>query len=87
MKHIELEKSKIAVFEKGYNDYKTFDEFTESGVFFVTRLKSNAAFQSVKENDIPPYTDNGVIKDEVISVDIKENGAYLKTIELRRVAY
>jgi len=53
LKHIELKKGKVAFFDKGYNDYKTFDKFTEHGVFFVTRLKSNAAFQSVKENDIP----------------------------------
>lgn len=87
LKHVQLEKGKIAVFDKGYNDYKTFDEFTENGVFFVTRLKSNASYESVKENDIPNYIDNGVLKDEIIRVDIKENGAYLKTIELRKIAY
>jgi len=87
LKHVQLEKGKIAVFDKGYNDYKTFDEFTENGIFFVTRLKSNASYESVKENDIPNYIDDGVIKDEIIRVDIKENGAYLKTIELRKIAY
>lgn len=87
LKHIQLEKGKIAVFDKGYNDYKTFDEFTQNDVFFVTRLKSNAAYQSVQENDIPTYIDSGVLKDEIIRVDVKEDGAYLKTIELRRIAY
>jgi hypothetical protein len=87
LKHVQLEKGKIAVFDKGYNDYKTFDEFTRNEIFFVTRLKSNASYESVKENDIPPYIDNGVLKDEIIGVDIKENGKYLKTIELRRIAY
>ena len=87
LKHVELEKGRIAVFDKGYNDYKTFDEFNESGIFFVTRLKSNASYESVKENDIPSYIDDGVLKDEVIRVDVKENGAYLKTIKLRKVAY
>jgi hypothetical protein len=87
LKHVELEKGRIAVFDKGYNDYKTFDEFNESGIFFVTRLKSNASYESVKENDIPSYIDDGVLKDEVIRVDVKENGVYLKTIELRKVAY
>ena len=28
LKHLQLEIGKIAVFDKGYNDYKTFDEFT-----------------------------------------------------------
>lgn len=87
LKHIQLGKGKIAVFDRGYNDYKAFDEFTENDIFFVTRLKSNASFESVKENDIPNYIDDGIIKDEIIRVDIKENGACLKTIELRRIAY
>lgn len=41
----------------------------------------------MKENEIPSYIDNGVIKDENICVDVKENGVYLKTIELRKIAY
>jgi len=87
LKHLQLEKGKIAVFDKGYNDYKTFDEFTEQGIHFVTRLKSNASYESVYENDIPDYLDSGVLKDEIISVEIKDNGKYLKTTELRRIAY
>jgi len=87
LKHIQLEKGKIAVFDKGYNDYKTFDEFTQNGIFFVTRLKSNAVFEPVVENEIPSYIDNGVVKDEIIRVEVKENGKYLKTTELRRIAY
>jgi len=87
LKHVELEKGRIAVFDKGYNDYKTFDKFNQDGIFFVTRLKSNASYESIKENDIPSYIDNGVLKDEVIRVDVKENGAYSKMLELRKIAY
>jgi len=84
---LDLDKGKIAVFDKGYNDYKTFNDFTEKGIYFVTRLKSNAAYTPVKENDIPDYIDVGVIKDEVIEVDIKENGNFVKTAKFRRIAY
>ncbi len=31
LKHLQLEKGKIALFDKGYNDYKTFDEFSQNG--------------------------------------------------------
>ena len=55
LKHLQLEKGKIVVFDKGYNDYKTFDEFTQNGVYFVTHLKSNASYETIKENDIPSY--------------------------------
>lgn len=82
-----MEKGKTAVFDKGYNDYKTFDAFTEKGIYFVTRLKSNASYESISENDIPYYLGDGMLKDEVIRVDVKENGKYLKTTELRRIAY
>ncbi len=87
LKHVQLEKGKIAVFDKVYNDYKTFDDFTENWIFFVISLKSNASYEYVKENDIPNYIDNGVLKDEIIRVDIKENGVYLKTIDLRKIDY
>lgn len=87
LKHLQLEKGKIAVFDKGYNDYKTFDEFTQNDIFFVTRLKSNAVYETVKENKIPTYIDDSVIKDEIIHVDVKENGKYLKTTELRKITY
>jgi hypothetical protein len=87
LKHLQLEKGKIAVFDKGYNDYKTFDEFTQNDIFFVTRLKSNAVYETVKENEIPTYIDDSVIKDEIIHVDVKENGKYLKTTELRKITY
>jgi hypothetical protein len=87
LKHLQLEKGKIAVFDKGYNDYRAFDNFTEQGIFFVTRLKSNASYESITENEIPDYLDNGVLKDELIIVDVKENGKYLKTTKLRRIAY
>lgn len=87
LEKLKLEKGKIAVFDKGYNAYSTFDEFIQKEIYFVTRLKSNASYETVSENDIPKYMDNGVIKDEIISVEIKEKAQYKKTLELRKIAY
>jgi hypothetical protein len=53
----------------------------------ISMLFFNIFYESVIENDIPSYIDNGVMKDEIIRVEIKENGKYLKTIELRKIAY
>src|SRR5436309_1007384 len=53
----------------------------------VTRLKENATYQSQSENEIDDATDNGVLKDELISIEVKENNILQKTITLRRVAY
>jgi hypothetical protein len=32
----------INVFDRGYVDYKKFDEYCQAGIRFVTRLKDNA---------------------------------------------
>ncbi|MCG1024856.1 hypothetical protein [Dehalobacter sp.] len=38
----------INVFDRGYVDYKKFDEYCEAGIRFVTRLKENAYAQELK---------------------------------------
>jgi len=30
--------------DKGYNDYSWYKQLTDKGIFFVTRLKSNAKY-------------------------------------------
>ena len=47
----------IVVDDRGYNDYRLFADWTESGVFFVTRMKDNAQYEVVEERD-PPQNRN-----------------------------
>lgn len=87
VKQLSMRKNRIAVFDKGYNDYHLFAKLCDNKNFFVTRLKGNAVYQSQAENNIDDATDNGVLKDELISIEVKENNSIQKTITLRRVAY
>lgn len=48
-----LTKGSIVTMDRGYNDYSLFSSWTESGIFFVTRLKDNADFEVMKERDVP----------------------------------
>lgn len=48
-----LPKGSIVAMDRGYNDYALFHEWTEQGVFFVTRQKANAAFEVVEERPVP----------------------------------
>jgi Transposase DDE domain. len=64
-----------------------FEHFSSQGIFFVTRLKSNAVYEAIKENDIGDDVDQGVIKDEIISVEVKKEGKPIKNMELRRIVY
>jgi hypothetical protein len=54
----------IVVDDRGYNDYRLFADWTESGVYFVTRMKDNALFEVVEERE-PPRNRN-IVKDQII---------------------
>ena len=43
-----ISKNTINVFDRGYVDYQAFDQFSDAGVSFVTRLKENAATWVIK---------------------------------------
>ena len=87
LKRIALQTGQIAVFDKGYNDYQAFERFTEQGIYFVTRLKSNANYNALSENDIPDYVDDGVIKDELIEIEADKQNGLKEHLKLRRIVY
>ena len=82
LKELQLRQGSIVVFDKAYTDYLQFLQWTLDGVFFVTRMKDNAVYESLQEREIEDDIDNGVIKDEKIKLEKGD-----KIIELRRVAY
>lgn len=54
----------VVVDDRGYNDYRLFAYWTESGVFFVTRMKDNAQFEVVEEHAVPQ--NRNILKDQTI---------------------
>src|SRR5438128_1217137 len=54
----------VLVMDRGYNDYDWFAELTDAGVFFVTRMKSNADYAVVEKRKTPEKSN--VVKDEDI---------------------
>lgn len=54
----------IVVDDRGYNDYTLFGQWCEQGVFFVTRMKTDARYEVVEERT-PPQNRN-VLSDQVI---------------------
>jgi Transposase DDE domain/Domain of unknown function (DUF4372) len=49
----QFEPGTVLVFDRGYTDYDWFEQLTSHGVFFVTRLKSNADFIVVEDRPVP----------------------------------
>lgn len=62
------QKGAIYVFDKGYVKYKKWQELTNEGAFFVTRINENAVYDVVegKINHISDYASGGVISDQII---------------------
>jgi hypothetical protein len=82
LKELNLEKGSFVVFDKAYNDYNQYLEWTMNEIYFVTRQKYNAVYKTILEFDLDDKTSDAVLKDELISVK-----KYGKSIELRRIAF
>lgn len=62
---IPFEKGDVVVFDKGYNKFAWLKTLDNTGVFFVTRLKSNSRYRILKRNDTTEYemiTSDQIIK-------------------------
>ncbi len=57
-------KGSIIAIDKGYNDYSWYNCLTEKGIFFVTRLKSNAIPRVVQHHFV--LKKKGLICDQTI---------------------
>lgn len=74
----------IVVDDRGYNDYDLFGKWTSECVYFVTRMKDNAAYKVVKENAVNP--NRHILKDEII--ELTGPGASEKCpYKLRRIEF
>ncbi|MFQ5826875.1 MAG: hypothetical protein ACE5IA_05910, partial [Dehalococcoidia bacterium] len=40
---------------RGYCDFDLFWQWNQTGIFFVTRLKSNAAYEVVEDYSVPEH--------------------------------
>ena len=82
LKELNFEKGSFVVFDKAYNDYNQYLEWTMNEIYFVTRQKYNAVYKTILEFHLDDKTSDAVLKDELISVK-----KYGKSIELRRIAF
>ena len=88
LRDIQVPEFSMLVFDKAYNHYKQFAQWTEGNIYFVTRQKSNAVYEVLEtvmgrelETDKP-----GVSKEENITVTYKEGKKEIK-LKLRRIHY
>ena len=71
----------IVVFDRGYNNYKWFKALTEKRIFFVTRLKRNAAYKLLDRFSV--NRKKGVTSDHRIEVTRNKTSLILRRIGYR----
>ncbi|MDO8672043.1 MAG: IS4 family transposase, partial [Dehalococcoidia bacterium] len=63
-RHITLPFGNIFAVDRGYIDFELFFQWNKSGVFFVTRLKDNAAYEVIENRPLPQR--GNVLVDQII---------------------
>lgn len=62
--NIRLPSGSIVAVDRGYCDFDLFQQWNQSGVFFVTRLKDNIVYRIEAERSVPQHSN--VLTDQVI---------------------
>ena len=81
---LQFPKGSIIAMDKGYNDYHWYKQLTDKGIFFVTRLKTNAKFRIVERRSI--LKSKGMTCDQTIQFSGVQT-AKKCPIPLRRIGY
>lgn len=83
--HLELfvdDKECLYVFDRGYVNYQRFDEMTDKGFFFVSRLRKNAVHRVIETFET---NENQIISDQmiVIGTTLNRSENYFRRILLK----
>jgi hypothetical protein len=81
---LDFPKGSMVAIDRGYNDYAWYNQLTEKGIFFVTRLKSNAKTRVVSRR--PVLSSKGLTSDQTIEFTGVQT-AKKCPIPLRRIGY
>lgn len=86
LEKLKMDKDTIYVFDKGYNDYKAFKQFSDHETGFVTRIKDNAVYDVEEKLLIGQHIHSGVLEDTIIEVTVKEPEGNSK-LKLRKITF
>jgi len=81
---LQFPKGSMIAIDRGYNDYAWYNQLTDKGIFFVTRLKSNARVRVVKRHSL--VSGKGLTSDQTIEFSGPLT-ARKCPVRLRRIGY
>lgn len=87
--HLKLTPGSWLVFDKAYTVYQQFLKWSNQKIWFVTRMKENADFHVTKVlvDKTKKKEAKGVLKEQLITVGVKQNGVLVQRLKLRRITY
>jgi Transposase DDE domain/Domain of unknown function (DUF4372) len=87
--HLKLAANSWLVFDKAYTVYHQFAKWTTQKIWFVTRMKDNADFYVTKVlmDKTKKKKAKGVLKEQYITVAVKQNGMVVQRLKLRRILF
>ena len=81
---LQFPKGSIVVMDKAYNDYSWYKQLTDNGIFFVTRLKTNAKYRMIERREV--LRNKGLTSDQTIEFTGLQI-AKKCPVQLRRIGY
>jgi hypothetical protein len=81
---LQFPKGSIVAMDKGYNDYHWYKQLTDQGIFFVTRLKTNAKYRVTSRRSV--LKNKGLTSDQTIEFTGIQT-AKKCPVPLRRIGY
>ena len=87
--HLKPAANSWLVFDKAYTVYQQFARWTNEKVWFVTRMKDNADYHVTKVlvDKTKRKNATGVLKEQYITVAVKQNGVVNQRLKLRRITF
>ena len=87
--HLKLAANSWLVFDKAYTVYHQFAKWTDQKIWFVTRMKDNADFHVTKVlvDKTKKKKAKGVLKEQYITVAVKQGGVVRQRLKLRRITF
>jgi hypothetical protein len=89
LRHLNLKPNSWIVFDKAYTTYGQFSKWTRDKIWFVTRERKNADYHVTKVmlDKTKKHRAKGVVKEQYITVAVKQNGNVIERLKLRRIQY
>jgi hypothetical protein len=85
---LSLAQGTIAVFDKGFQKFRQYAEWTNNGIFYLTRMNKNASFKILNQRTLEENCETGVHIDADIELEYYcQESKTTKKTKARMVAY